>query len=216
MTVSKNLPNQPAFRWISISAVLLFILYWIFSLCTLFFPKTVNRALPKTRSIYHAFMKQDWKLFAYTQPYYREMMVIVRDDNHPGATDTIRLINDILAMKRASAPLINKADAIDRMMFYDANRLEALLYSDSNNKNEYRCQGSPSCFDSLIATNAAARQSLNNFERYALTVAGRLKIPLTNRSFQLMMIHEPTPVPGGKPAPGRTFKIIFSTSYKKW
>ena len=69
--------------------------------------------MPATYHVYQAFLNQDWKLFAATHTYYRELKLVLHNEADGAIADTLLLVDNMLQEKRSSAPFINYPDAID-------------------------------------------------------------------------------------------------------
>lgn len=122
---------QPAYRkrlfgqnTLLFLALLVFAGYWLLTLGLTFLPATVSGFLPRVSRGYRAFIKQDWKLFSSTAGYNRKVMLVFHDTLPGAKTDTFQLWEELLALKKRSAPLNNSEDAVDHLFFWCVNGLE--------------------------------------------------------------------------------------------
>ena len=109
------------YKWLSCCLVLAVACYWLMTFGLVFFGSKVSSAIPKPTLLYRTFARQNWRLFAITKLYNRQMNFIVRDKQNPAKADTTDLVQYLLTEKRAYAPFNNYEDALDRILYIEMN-----------------------------------------------------------------------------------------------
>ena len=179
---------QPAFRkrLSSQNSLLVFVFlvftgYWLFTLGIAFLPGMMNRFFPRASMGYRAFIKQDWRLFSSTAGYNRKVMLVFQDTLTGAGTDTFQLWEELVALKKKSAPLNNSEDAADHLFFQVVNDLERQvdegkdywysLYPDQTD-SFYVCRSSADIASDTLR--ASAFRSILVYGRSVYLRSGRL------------------------------------------
>ncbi len=105
-------------------ALMVFAGYWLFTLGMTFLPASFARVFPRVSLGYRAFIKQDWRLFSPTAGFNRKVMLVVHDTLPLAKADTFQLWEELVALKKRSAPFNNSEDAVDHLFFWCVNGLE--------------------------------------------------------------------------------------------
>ncbi len=177
---------------------------------------------PRYVALHKVFWRQNWRLFAYTQLYNRQMNVIIRSSHDTTAADTTDLVQYSLTQKRRYAPFNNYEDGLDRVLYTTMNLLESRLEqykkglktkSPGHTDEFYMLQAS-----SLVETDTVAAKNMFNLDVLAKKMLQENKVDTSGKEYQLMIIHKY--IPPQKPADSSYSKgnqqFIFQTRYKQF
>lgn len=214
-----NTPKYPiAYKWLSYCIVAAFFYYWLFTTGLIFFRKSITAVSPRQTAVYNAFWRQNWKLFASTYIYNRELKLVLRDKLNPAESDTVALVSYAVSEKRKFAPFNNYEDALDHLLYRIMNGLEmqltakkiALQKQFPNQPDSFYMQQS-----SLLTEGDSLHQTdLQNLISYGKYVLNKKNIDTTGKEFQLILVYEyihPQVPPANVVANGNAATFFIST-----
>jgi phosphoketolase len=169
-----------AYKWLSYALLLAVIYYWIFTIGAVYFNKPLNAATPRQALLYRTFARQNWRLFAVSKVYNRQMLFVTRDIKNPANSDTTDLEQYLLAEKRAYAPFNNYEDALDRILYSVMNGVESRGYRERP-IIEKKFPGQPAAFylqqtSAFIEADTAHMQDLYNIKAFAKYILDEKKL----------------------------------------
>lgn len=220
MKVTETTSYKIAYKWLSYAVVLAVAYYWLMTLGLVFFSKPVSSLVPNQTLLYRTFARQNWRLFAITKLYNRQMNFIIRDKNKPAKADTTDLVQYLLTEKRAYAPFNNYEDALDRILYLEMNGVEVLMIRrqellkkqfPNNTADFYMRQAAVQ-----VAADGQYQQHIDNIVAYGKYMMQRERKDTTGKEYQISIIH--TYISPAKPkqpiVPGSDKQLIFISSYK--
>lgn len=209
-----------AYKWLSWCIVLAFGYYWLITFGLVLFGNKVSSAIPRHTVAFRSVARQNWRMFVFTKVYNRQMLFITRDAANPAQTDTIDLVQYLLAEKRAHAPFNNEQDAHERILYIVMNGVEVRVHHHEK-KIKDSLPGKTAAFYrqqaiEAVSSDTAHQQEINNITGYARNIMQQRKINTNGKEYQLIINH--TYIPPSKPAdpavPGGDEQVIFISGYK--
>jgi len=209
-----------AYKWLSGCVVLAAVYYWLMTLGLVFFGGKVSSAAPRQTLLYRTFCRQNWRLFAVTKLYNRQMNFIVRDKQNPAKADTVDIVQYLLAEKRSYAPFNNYEDALDRILYLEMNDLEilmgrskAVLIKQFPNKAAgfYLQQAA-----AQVEADSLHQQSIHNIVAFGKYVMQEKGLDTTGKEYQINIVHKYIPPSNSKEPTvrGGDEQVIFVSTYK--
>lgn len=222
MDAAENSRYSIAYKWLSYLLVAGMVYYWLFTLGLIFFNKSLHNSTPRQTAVYNAFWHQNWRLFAVTKPYNRELDMVIRQKADPAKTDTIDLVKYSVAEKRKHAPFNNYEDALDHMLYGIMNGLEMqLYYKHLSLKKQY--PGRPDSFymrrgNQLLLADSLRQQRLQNLYQYGRYVMRQIQWDTAGKEFQLIVAHKfiPPQKPPESAVTEGDRKIVFVSPYQSF
>ncbi|MBL0356289.1 MAG: hypothetical protein IPP72_05115 [Chitinophagaceae bacterium] len=208
------------YQWLSYCLLFGFVYYWLFSIGLIFFNKSIHKAAPGQTAFYYAFWRQNWRLFAFTKVYNRELNFIVRDKSDLAKADTVDLVKYFIAEKRHKAPFNNYDDGLDQMLYWIMNGLETQLYQKQQQLKE-QFPGRPDSFymrqsNMLVLSDSLHQDPLQNLTSFGKFVLKRMNKDTVGKEFQLLLRHKfipPQKPPAGSVSNGDE-RTIFILPFK--
>ena len=211
-----------AYKWLSWCLVLAVACYWLMTFGLVFFGSKVSSAVPKPTLLYRTFARQNWRLFAITKLYNRQMNFIVRDKQNPAKADTTDLVQYLLTEKRAYAPFNNYEDALDRILYIIMNGVEIQM-NQKKTILQKQFPNKPADFYMqhaavLVETDSLHQENIENIVAFGKYVMERKKTSTAGKEYQLSIIHKYISPAKPKEAsvPQGDEQIVFISSYKSF
>ena len=222
MKQTGSTPYPIACRWISWLIVLAFTCYWLMTLGLAFFSNRLSSIAPHQTFLYHTFCRQNWQLFAATKVYNRQMNVIIRDKRVPAVTDTIDLVQHLLAKKRKYAPFNNYQDAMEKILYLTMNDVEIQMKRQKAVAKK-QFPGMPEEFyirqaSMMVTTDSLNQQGINNIVVFTKDIITAKKIDTAGKEYQLCIRHQyiPPAKPTGPFVEGGNGQTVFISAYKSF
>lgn len=220
MQPTSNTSYTIAYKWLSYCVILAAAYYWLMTLGLVFFGGKVSSAAPRQTLAYRTFFRQNWRLFAVTKFYNRQMNFIVRDKQNPVKADTIDIVQYLLAEKRSYAPFNNYEDALDRILYIEMNDVETrMIRSKELLAKQFPHQ--PAGFylrkaAAAVETDSLHQQSLQNILAYGKYVLQKKGIDTTGKEYQVSIIRKfiPPSKPKYADVEGGDEQTFFISTYK--
>ena len=214
--------NKIAYKWLSWCIVGIVIYYWFITFGLVFFSKPVSSAIPQQTFLYRTFCRQNWRLFAITKVYNRQMNFIIRDKQDPSKADTTDLVQYLLTEKRKYAPFNNYEDALDRILYLEMNGVEIQM-NEQKKKLKDKFPDSTTTFYLQQAcvqvdSNFRYHQNIDNIISYGRYMIQREKKDTTGKEYQLSIIHKyiSPALPKEPSTPGSDEQTVFISTYKSF
>lgn len=209
-----------AYKWLSWGLVLAFGYYWILTLSLVLFGSKVSSVIPNQTFIYRSFARQNWRMFAFSKVYNRQMLLVTRDINNPSAADTTDMVQYLLTEKRAHAPFNNEQDAHERILYIVMNGVEERVHHHEKKIKKSRPGYADAFYQQqsieTVRSDSMNQQEINNITGYARYILEQKKVNTSKKEYQLIIKHKY--IPPSKPAipvlPGSDEQIIFISSFK--
>lgn len=207
-----------AYKWVSYGALLLFLVFWFFTFGLMYFKKTADKINPYINVAYKTFWRPNWRLFARTKLYNRQLNVILYDSSR-AARDTLDLVQHSLYLKRKYAPFNNYEEGLDRYLYVVMNNIEAALTKKKvmlrkefpgNTEEWYVLKASQQ-----LAEDNRETRDLKNLETYVMRMLLDKEINTGGKQYQLQMTYKfipPQHPPAGNFNRGNA-TVIFQTGY---
>jgi hypothetical protein len=200
--------------------VLAFAYYWLVTFGLVLFGTKVTAHTPNQTFIYRSFARQNWRMFAITKVYNRQMLFITRNAADHSKTDTTDLVQYLLSEKREYAPFNNEQDAHERILYIVMNGVEARVHYYEK-KIKDTMPGKPADFYQqraiqIVEADATHQQDINNITGFAKYILQQKKAAITGKEYQLIIKHKyiqpaKPPIPA---AQGSDEQIRFISNYK--
>ncbi len=220
MKPGETTSNKIAYKWLSYCIAALVVYYWLITFGLVFYSKPVSSAIPNQTFLYRTFLRQNWRLFAITKVYNRQMNFIVRDRQNPHNADTTDLVQYLLIEKRKYAPFNNYEDALDRILYLEMNGVEVLM-NDQKKKLKEKLPGNTAQFylqqaSMQVDTNTHYHQNIDNIIAYGRYMMQREKKDTTGKEYQVSIVHKyiSPALPKEPSTPQVDEQTIFISSYK--
>ncbi len=211
-----------AYKWLSYCIAAVVAYYWLITFGLVFFSKPVSSIAPHQTFLYRTFCRQNWRLFAITKVYNRQMNFIVRDKQNPQKADTTDLVQYLLTEKREYAPFNNYEDALDRILYLEMNGVEVLM-NEQKKKLKERLPDSTAQFywqqaSLQVDTNTRYHQNIDNIIAYGRYMIQREKKDTAGKEYQISIVHKyiSPALPKEPSTPGADEQTIFISSYKSF
>lgn len=207
------------YKWLSWLLLLAFAYYWLLTFGLVLFSKTVSARFPHQTVLYRTFARQNWRLFAISKVYNRQMLLVTRSIQNPAATDTTDIVQYFLAIKRDAAPFNNYEDAMDRILYIVMNGVEMQMINykktlQQQNPNKPASFYLAQC--SALVEADARQEGINNIVAFAKYMLKKKKISTAGKEYQLIITHkfiQPSSPPSGSVANG-SIQTIFASTFK--
>jgi hypothetical protein len=211
-----------AYKWLSYCVVLAAAYYWLMTLGLVFFGDKVAAAIPRQTLAYRSFCRQNWRLFAVTKVYNRQMNLIVRDKQNPAKADTTDMVQYLLTEKRAYAPFNNYEDALDRILYLEMNNVIVLMNHYKRGLTK-QFPGKPAAFymqeaAAQVEADTLHRQNIGNLVAFGKYILQKKGLGTAGKEYQLSIVRKfiaPAKPPHPR-APGSDEEIIFTSAYKSF
>jgi len=209
-----------AYKWLCWCIVLAVGYYWLITFGLVLFGSKVSSAVPNQAFIYRSFARQNWRMFAFTKVYNRQLLFITRDTADPSATDTTDLVQYLLTQKRAHAPFNNEQDAHERILYIVMNGVEVRVHHHEKKIKDSLPGKTADVYQQLaieaVRSDSLQQQEINNITGYARTMLQQKKISTNGKEYQLIIKHVyiPPSTPAIPVTPGANEQVIFISSYK--
>ncbi len=209
-----------AYKWLSWGLAAAFGIYWLFTFGLVLFSSKFSGAVPDATFVYRSFARQNWRMFAITKVYNRQMLFITRETANPLKADTTDLVQYMLAEKRGYAPFNNKQDAYDRILYIVMNGVETRVHYHEK-KMKDTIPGKPDMFYQqqaiqFVQSDTAHRQEINNIVGFARYVMQQKGVTTDGKEYKFIIKHKY--IPPAKPVlpaePGGDEQILFTSDYK--
>ncbi len=205
------------FSWCILLAALC---YWAFTFGLVLFAKQVALITPSPTLLYRTFARQNWRLFAISKVYNRQMLFITRDKQKPSQSDTIDIVQYLLAEKRKYAPFNNYQDALDRILYLEMNGVESQMIKHKTAlKNLY--PGKPPLFyleesSGLVLSDSFRKNNLENIAAFGKYMMEKKNIPANGKEYQLIITHKfiPPSIPADTVVAANGTETVFISNYK--
>ena len=220
MKLENSSIHNIAYKWLSCGIIVVVAYYWLLTFGVVIFSKTVATIAPNQTLLYRTFARQNWRLFAFTKVYNRQMNFIVRDKKNPAMADTTDLVQYLLVEKRAYAPFNNYQDALEKILYLEMNGIEAQMNKQHKIALD-KYPAKPAIFYmekayAFTQADSLQQQNINNVIAYGKYMMQREKKDTTAKEYQINIIHKyifPTR-PQEPTAPGSDEQLIFISTYK--
>lgn len=209
-----------AYKWLSYCIVSVTVCYWLMTLALVFFRTQADAAAPRTALAYRTFCRQNWRLFAITKLYNRQMNFIVRDKQNPAKADTVDLVQSLLAEKRNYAPFNNYEDALDRILYLEMNDVEIrMIYWKNSLTKQFPDKATDFYLQQAVAkveADSLHQQSIQNILAFGKYILQKKGWDTKGKEYQLHIVHRyiPPATPKNPKAPGSDEQNIFISTYK--
>lgn len=209
-----------AYKWLSWGIVLAVGYYWLITFGLVMFGSKLSSAIPNQAFVYRSFARQNWRMFAFTKVYNRQLLFITRDTANPSHTDTTDLVQYLLTHKRAHAPFNNEQDALERILYIVMNGVEIRVHHHEK-KIKDSLPGKTAHFYQQQAIEAVRsdslhQQEISNITGYARAMMQERKITANGKEYQLIIKHIfiPPATPAIPAAPGAGEQVLFISNFK--
>lgn len=222
MSAQEPARNNIAYKLLSYCLLAGFLYYWLFSLGLIFFNRSIHNAAPRQTAAYYTFFRQNWRLFAFTKIYNRELNFIVRDEANPSIADTIDVVKYFIAEKRSHAPFNNYYDGLDQILYWEMNGLETQLW-EREKALKVQFPGKPDSFymrqtNMMVLADSLHAGHLQNLVSYGKYVLQHMNKDTAGKEYQLILVHKfiaPKQPPAGSVAAGDE-QTFFITPFKSF
>jgi hypothetical protein len=211
-----------AYKWLSWCIVLIVGYYWLITFGLVFFSQHVSSFTPRQTLMYRTFCRQNWRLFAITKLYNRQMNFIVRDKQNPANADTADLVQYILKEKRKYAPFNNYEDALDRILYIEMNGVEVQMNSKKAVLKKQFPGRAPDFYmqqsSLLVQADTLHQENIDNIIAYGKYMMQREKKDTAGKEYQISIIHKyiAPALPKEPSVAGGDEQIIFISTYKSF
>lgn len=220
MKPTGNSNNQLAYKWLSWCLLLIFGYYWLITFGLVFFGTKVSAVIPNQTFVYRSFARQNWRMFAFTKVYNRQMLLVIKDRNNPGQTDTTDLVQSLLSEKRGYAPFNNEQDAHERIFYIVMNNLEVRIHHHEKKIKDTLPGKTPAFYQQQaiqqVIADTVHQQDINNIVGFARFILQKKNISTNSKEYQLILKHKYiTPARPALPdVPGGDEQTLFKSDYK--
>jgi hypothetical protein len=220
MKPTLTVTNNIAYKWLSWGILLAAVYYWLFTFGLVLFTKPVASAFPSETLLYRTFARQNWRLFAISKVYNRQMLFITRDKQNLAKVDTTDIVQYLLTEKRMYAPFNNYEDALDRILYLEMNGIETQMI---NHKAALKKQypGKPPLFylqesSALVLSDSLHQNNLDNIVAFGKYMMAQKNIPVDGKECQLIITHTfiPPSMPADTAVAANGTETLFISNYK--
>ena len=209
----KGPPANIAYPKLSALLIGAFVYFWLLTIAVGMFYRPVRNYCHRQVLVYNTFWRQNWRLFAYTKLYNRQLNLLIHHPHQSGKTDTLDIVQWSLSQKRSHAPFNNYQDALDHLLYNFMNTLEMQM----SQQLQPLAAGHPGISDSarLLAASAklaAQPEILHNLVAYAIMMMKDRKPDTTGCTYSLQLVHRFIPPATSKE--GATQRILFQSPFQ--
>ena len=150
------------------------------------------------------------------------MNVIIRDKQIPTLTDTIDLVQHLLAKKREHAPFNNYQDAMEKILYLTMNDVE-IQVNRQKAVAKKQFPGRPGDFymhqaSMMVTADSLNQQGINNIVAFTKDIITAEKIDTVGKEYQLCIRHKyiPPAKPKGSFVEEGNRQTVFISTYKSF
>jgi hypothetical protein len=220
MKPAETTSNKIVYKWLSYCIAAIVVYYWLITFGLVFYSKPVSSVIPRQTFLYRTFCRQNWRLFAITKVYNRQMNFIIRDKQNPLKADTTDLVQYLLTEKREYAPFNNYEDALDRILYLEMNGVEVQM-NEHKKKLKEQLPGNTAQFylqqaSLQVDSNTHHHQNIDNIVAYGRYMMQREKKDTAGKEYQFSIVHKyiSPALPKEPSTPGSDEQILFISTYK--
>ena len=174
---------------------------------------------PVQTAVYTTFLRQEWKLFEIPRNHNRKMNIVIRDKEYLQKTDTIDIVQYLIAQKKKYAPFNNYEEAQERLFSNIVNRLEGQI-NEKNSVLQKKFPGKPYDFyvqelSLLVEADTLKNEPLLNIIAFGKHILEKEKINTAGKEYQLSLVYKYIPPPNAVPK-SINEQTIFITPYRNF
>jgi len=209
-----------AYQWLSWCLLIAFGYYWLFTIGLVLFGKSVSAIAPNQTVLYRTFARQNWRLFAISKVYNRQMLFITRDIQNPSVADTTDIVQYLLAVKRKAAPFNNYEDAMDRILYIVMNGVEIQMMHQKEKLQKQSPGQTPDFYLRecclLVEADSARYKDIGNITAFGKYMMKEKGLPTNGKEHQLIITHKyiPPSKPAAQTVSNGDAQTIFVSTYK--